>query len=42
MGFVIISYNSPSQTSSQFDDFYQILKNSVVMYRSLNQPLESF
>ena len=42
VGFIIVSYHSPSQTSSHFGDFYEILRNSLMMFRSFNQPLQSF
>ena len=41
VGFIIVSCCSPSQTSSQFDDFYQILRTSLMMLRSFSQPLHS-
>ena len=40
--FIIVSYHSQSQTSFQFVIFYQILRNSLMMFRSFNQPLKSF
>ena len=42
VGFTIVSYHSPSQTNSQFDDFLSVLRNSLMMFRSFNQPLQSF
>ena len=42
LGFIIVSYRSPNQTSPQFDNFCRILRNSLMMFRSFNQPLQSF
>ena len=40
VGFIIVSYHSPSQTSSQFDDFLSNCEK-LIMLRSFNQLLQS-
>ena len=42
VGFITVSYRSPSQTISQFDDFLSSFEKLFDNVRSFNQPLQSF
>ena len=39
--YVFVSYLSPSQTSLEYDGFYQILRYSLMMLRCFSHPLKS-
>ena len=39
IGYIAVTYRSPSQTASEFDNFLEVLKNFCLKFSSLDHPL---